>query len=118
MLYVSARAISWNEAGPGRHVVLMEQIYRNARKTVVYLGDKSVDSDLAAEYLQNYMSWVRGAMADFINQKRLVKGPFSEDPGEMMRLCTKSLKTSQTKLFEGFDQNTVQEALINMLSRP
>lgn len=97
----------------GRQVVLMEQIYRNAEKTVVYLGEKSANSELAAEYLENHMWRVRGAIADFINQRR-----FADDSGEMMQICIKTLGTSQAKLFEGFDQHAVQKALMDLLSRP
>ncbi|KAI1116499.1 HET-domain-containing protein [Nemania sp. NC0429] len=109
-------AICINQGDPlerGRQVALMEHIYRNAKKTVVYLGDKSANSDLAAEYLENHMWRVRGAIADFINQRRV-----AEDSGEMMQICIKTLGTSQAKLFEGFDQRAVQRALMDLLSRP
>ncbi|KAI3318840.1 HET-domain-containing protein [Xylariaceae sp. AK1471] len=114
MLWVDAICINQGDlVERGRQVVLMEQIYRNASKTVVYLGDKSADSDLAAKYLETHMWRVRGAIADFINQRRV-----AEDTGEMMQICIKSLGTSQAKLFEGFDQNAVQKALMNLVSRP
>ncbi|KAI1159602.1 HET-domain-containing protein [Nemania serpens] len=111
-----ADAICISQTDPlerGRQVVLMEQIYRNAKKTVVYLGERSANSDLAAEYLENHMWRVRGAIADFINQRRV-----AEDSGEMMQICIKTLGTSQAKLFEGFDQHAVQKALMDLLSRP
>ncbi|KAI1194360.1 HET-domain-containing protein [Nemania serpens] len=114
VLWVDAICISQSDPlERGRQVALMEQIYRNAKKTVVYLGDKSANSDLAAKYLENHMWRVKGAIADFINQRR-----FAEDTSEMMQICIKTLGTSQAKLFEGFDQHAVQKALMDLLSRP
>ncbi|KAI0469144.1 HET-domain-containing protein [Xylaria cf. heliscus] len=114
MLWVDAICINQGDlVERGRQVALMEQIYRNASKTIVYLGEKSADSDLAAAYLENHMWRVRGAIADFMNQRRT-----AEDPAEMMQICIKTLGASQSKLFEGFDQHEVQRALMNLLSRP
>ncbi|RWA12865.1 hypothetical protein EKO27_g2232 [Xylaria grammica] len=114
MLWIDAICI--NQIDPverGRQVVLMDKVYRNASKTIVYLGDKSVDSDLAAEYLKTHMDRVKQGLANFMNQRRA-----AEDASEMLAICIKMLGTSQAKLFEGFDPNTVQEALVNLLSRP
>ncbi|KAI1171008.1 HET-domain-containing protein [Nemania sp. FL0916] len=97
----------------GSQVILMDQIYRNASKTIVHLGEKSADSELAARYLENHMWRVRGAIANFIN-----RGGIAQDTAEMMQICIKSLGTSQAKLFEDFDQRAVQTALMNLLSRP
>ncbi|TGJ88463.1 hypothetical protein E0Z10_g335 [Xylaria hypoxylon] len=103
MLWVDAVCINQSDISErGKQVVLMEQVYRNASKTVVYLGGKTVDSNLAAEYLENHMWRVRGAMADFINQRRV-----AQDADEMLEICIKTLGTSQAKLFEGFDPNAV-----------
>ncbi|KAI0112511.1 HET-domain-containing protein [Nemania sp. FL0031] len=97
----------------GRQVVLMEQIYRNASKTIVYLGDRSVDSDLAAKYLESHMARVKGAVAHFINQRMV-----AQDNYDVLQICIKSLGVNQAILFEGFDQRAVQKALMNLLSRP
>ncbi|KAK5626019.1 hypothetical protein RRF57_001735 [Xylaria bambusicola] len=114
MLWVDAICINQGDLlERGTQVVLMEQIYRKASKTVVYLGDESVDSNLAARYLETHFWRVRCAMADFINQRRV-----AEDAGDMLQICIKSLGTSQAKLFEGFDQSAVQEAIVNLLCRP
>ncbi|KAI1121051.1 HET-domain-containing protein [Nemania abortiva] len=113
-LWVDAICINQTDSlERGRQVVLMEQIYLHASKTVVYLGDKSEDSDLAAEYLETHMQRVKRAVADFINQRRP-----AEDGYDMLQTCIRTLGSSQAKLFEGFDQHAVQKALVNLLSRP
>jgi hypothetical protein len=94
-------------------VNLMLQIYQKAKKTVVYLGEKSADSDVAAEYLESHMTRVRAAIADFMNRRR-----FANSPAEMLQICAKTLGTSQAKLFEGSNQTVVQKALVSFLCRP
>ncbi|KAI0903887.1 hypothetical protein F4824DRAFT_484963 [Ustulina deusta] len=67
----------------GKQTVLMQQIYWNMSKTVVNLGDDNADSELAAKYLEYHMWCVRGAIADFMNQRR-----DAEDSGEMMQVVS------------------------------
>ncbi|KAI0973467.1 HET-domain-containing protein [Xylaria arbuscula] len=71
------------------------------------------DSALAAKYLETHMSRFKQALVDFINQRRI-----AEDVSQMAEICMRSLGESQAKLFVGFDQAAVQEALVNLLCRP
>ncbi|KAI1307194.1 HET-domain-containing protein [Xylaria venustula] len=114
VLWVDAICINQDDLlERGKQVRLMEKIYRSASKTVVYLGDEGADSALAAKYLENHMSRFKQALVDSINQRRI-----AEDASQMAVICMRSLGESQAKLFEGFNQIAVQEALVNLLCRP
>lgn len=114
LLWIDAVCINQRDlVERGTQVTLMLQIYQKASTTIVYLGDKSSDSGLAAAYLDKHMWRVRSAMADFMNQRR-----DAQDSTEIIQICAKSVGSSQEKLFEGFNQTAVQKALMNLLCRP
>ena len=108
-LWVDAICINQNDLNErSQQVILMRNIYQSCKQCLVYLGDESEDSSLASRYLGDF--FIRWVLDTAIQEA---------ETGEKVPLAVSlySMASSSEKLFNKFNEEQVQKAIVNLTCR-